>query len=173
MSVTIAELKEHLRITWTTEDAILGVYLGAAINYLEAYTGQILDRGNRTTYFEKFGDLELIGDSPDSVVVSYIDTDGVTQALKPSTYDLKEHKARPYLTLAYSQSWPSVLSVDAPINVTYQSGYSTGTLPDTLKAAILIEAATQYEFRENESIIKLQSRKTVERLSMPYRVYTL
>jgi len=173
MSVTLDELKSHLRITWTNEDSLLQIYLDAAINFLNEYTGQRLSVESRVSYFDSFGDLELIGDSPTSIVVNYIDVDGALQVLSSSIFTLKQHKARAYLTLSYDQSWPEVRSEDAPINVAYSSGYSVSTLPDTLKAAVLIEAATQYEFRENESIVKLQARKTVERLVGPYRIFNL
>lgn len=173
MSVTIPELKEHLRITWDDEDTALQPYLQGALSYLESFTGRKLSQASRTSYFDKFCDLELVGDNPTSIVVQYVDADGVTQTLDSSVYALKVHKARPYLTLAYGQSWPSVRAQDAAITVTYQSGYTASTIPGTLRAAVLIEAATQYEYRENESIVNLKERKAVERLATPYRIYTL
>lgn len=173
MSVTLSELKSHLRITSDTEDTLLSIYLDAAHSYLDSYTGRKLKRGAEQSHFDGFSDLELIGDNVDSVTVTYIDLDGVEQTLSSSVYLLKQHKTRPYLTLAYNQTWPSIRSEDAAVRVDYTSGYDASTLPDTLKAAILIEAATQYEFRENESIVKTQQRKTVERLSNPFRVINL
>ena len=147
------------------------MYLAAAIDFVEVYTGRKLSQTGETTYFDCFGDLELKGDDPESIVVNYVDANGADQVVTSSVYDLKTHKIRGYLTLAYNKSWPSVRSQDAAINVVYNSGYVT--VPGMLKAGVLIEAATDYEYRENETVVKLTSRKTVERLIEPYRVYTL
>lgn len=171
MSVTLSELKDHLRITESDEDTILQIYLDAALDYIEGKTGQILTNRARTDYFDSFGDLELVGDNPTSVVVQYVDTDGATQVLSSSVYDVKTHKARPYITLAYNQSWPSVRAQDAAIDVAYTSGYTTSTLPDAYKGAVLIEAATNYEHREDESIMKLHNRKAVSRLLHSRMIY--
>lgn len=59
------------------------------------------------------------------------------------------------------------------ITVSYTSGYSTTTLPASLKAAVLLEAGSQYEHREGETMLKLNDRKVVEKLARPYRVYNL
>lgn len=173
MSISLSQLKDHLRITWSDEDTILGVYLDAAIDFISEYTGRKISQSSQDSYFDFFSDLELIGDNPLSVVVTYIDTDGNEQTLSDAIYNLKTHKARPYLTLAYGQSWPSVRYEDAAIRVNYTSGYTSETIPDSLVSAVLIEAANNYEFRENETLIKLQNRRTVERLSKPFRVYCL
>lgn len=64
MSVTLAELKDHLRITWDDEDSSLSVYLAGALDYVETFTGQKLSRIARNSYFDDFSNLELVGDSP-------------------------------------------------------------------------------------------------------------
>lgn len=171
MSVSIQDLKDHLRITDAREDSILYVYLLSAIDYLSSELGRKLSNSSESSYFDCFGDLELIGDNPSSVVVKYIDVDGVEQTLASSVYSLKTHKVRPYLTLAYGQSWPSIRSGDANVWVNYSSGYTDATLPDKLRAAVLIHAATAYEYRENETLAKAHSRQAVERLIRSMTVY--
>jgi len=39
MSVTLSELKSHLRISDTNEDTALQIYLDAAIDFVESQTG--------------------------------------------------------------------------------------------------------------------------------------
>lgn len=174
MSVTLTELKSHLRITGTDEDTILQVYLDAALDYLETQTGRKLSQvSGRVAYFDCLGDMELIGDNPTVASVEYLDSDGVSQTLSSSVYDVKTHKARPYITLAYGESYPDTQAVDAAITVTYQSGYTTSTLPSALKSAVLLEAGTNYEYRENESLVKINVRHAVERLIKPYTIITL
>ncbi len=172
MSVTLTELKNHLRIDDTDEDDSLSIYLSSAIEYVGSQCGRKLEREARTTYFDSFSSvMELVGDNPSSVVVTYIDTNGDEQTLSSSVYALKTHKALPYITLGYGQSWPSVRDIDAAISVTYTSGYDSSTLPDRLKCAILLEAATNYEYRENETMANSHNRKAVERNIRPLVIY--
>jgi len=172
MSVTITELKIHLRITGTSEDTILQTYLDGALGYIESQTGRKLSQeSGRKAYFDQFGDMELIGDDPIVESVKYIDNDGVEQTLSASVYEVKTHKARPYITLAYGQSWPSIRAVDAAITITYQSGYTATTLPARLRSAVLLEAATNYEYREDETMTRNHNnRGAVDRLTWPSTV---
>jgi uncharacterized phiE125 gp8 family phage protein len=173
MSVTLTEFKEHLRVTDDDQNASLQAYLNSAIDYVETQTGQKLSNKARTVYFDELGDMELPGDSPTSIVVQYVDTDGATQTLSSALYDLKTHKAIPYLTKAFGASYPSVRAQDAAVDVAYTSGYTTTTLPGTLKAAVLILAASLYEVREEFVIGTIISKAptTVERLIHPYVVF--
>ena len=173
MSVTVEELKLNLRITNSDEDAELADYLASAVDYLESISGLKLTAETRTAYFDVFGDMELIGNNPTSIVVSYVDTNGDSQTLSSSVYALKTHKIRPYLTLAYGQSYPSVRAQDAAVSVAYTSGYNSSTIPASLKQAILLEASNYYEFRESQMVVNVYDTKTINRLIGSKRVYTL
>ncbi len=172
MSVTLTQLKAHLRITDTNEDVALQIYLDSALDVVEVETGRKMSQvSGRLAYFDSFGDMELIGDDVTVASVQYVDTDGATQTLSSSVYDLKSHKARPYLTLAYDQSWPDTRDQDAAITVTYQSGYTSATMPSSLKSAVLLQAGSFYEFREDETIAKTNMRQAISRLTKRYRIY--
>jgi uncharacterized phiE125 gp8 family phage protein len=175
MSVTLSELKSHLRITDAGEDVALQIYLDAALDWVETQTGQRLSNAARVDYFDYFSDLELIGDSPTSITVTYVDDDGSDQDVSSSVYALKTHKARAYLTLSFAESWPSVRSQDAAIDVAYTSGYTVSTLPSSLKSAVLILAASMYEVREEFVVGTIISKAplTIQRLITPYVIYTL
>ncbi len=173
MSVTLSELKSHLRITDTGEDTVLQIYLDSALGWVETQTGQKLSSEARVSYFDCFGDLELVGDSPTSITVSYIDVDGDSQTASSSLYALKTHKARPYITLAYNQSWPSSRAQDAAVSVAYTSGYTVSTLPSSLKSAVLLVAGDFYEFREAKTVMRTYENPAATRLMKPYKVYTL
>lgn len=172
MSVTLTQLKAHLRITDTNEDVALQIYLDSALDVVEVETGRKMSQAaGRLAYFDCFGDMELIGDNVTIATVEYVDTDGATQTLASSVYDLKEHKARPYITLGYDESWPDTREEDAAITVTYQSGYTASTMPSSLKSAILLQGGTFYEFREDETIAKTNMREAISRLTKRYRIY--
>jgi len=170
MSVTLSELKSHLRISDTNEDTALQIYLDAAIDFVESQTGLGLTQIARVAYFDSFGDMELYGDNPESITVNYVDSDGSNQVLSSSVYALKVHKARAYLTLAYDQEWPDVQDQDANVWVNYTSGFTAATIPDAIKQAVLVEAGTNFEFRENETMVSLTNRNTVRRLINSRRI---
>ena len=172
MSVTLTQLKAHLRITDTNEDVALQIYLDAALDVVEVETGRKLTQvSGRKAYFDCFGDMELIGDDVTVASVEYIDTDGNTQTLPTSVYTLKSHLARPYITLDYNETWPDTRSEAAAVTVTYQSGYTASTMPSSLKSAVLLQAGSSYEFREDETIAKTNMRQAVSRLTNSYRIY--
>ena len=172
MSVTLAELKDHLRITDTNEDSALQIYLDSALDVIEVETGRKMAQVvGRLAYFDCLGDMELIGDNATVASVEYVDTDGNTQTLSSSVYALKSHKARPYITLAYDQSYPDTRAQDAAITVTYTSGYTSSTMPSSLKSAVLLTAGSFYEHREDETIAKVHMRDAVKRLTNRYRIY--
>ena len=171
MSVTLKELKGHLRITVDDENITLQGYLNAALDYVETQTGLKLSNTTRTVYFDDLdSDMEIAGANPTSIVVQYVDTDGATQTLSSALYVLKTHKAVPYLTKAFGAAYPDVRAQDAAVDVAYTSGYTSVTLPGTLKAAVLILAASLYEIREEFVIGTIVSKAptTVERLIHPY-----
>ena len=174
MSVTLSELKEHLRITDTNSDTIVQIYLDAALNYIESQTGRKLSSvAGRVSNFDAFGEMEIDGDNPTSVVITYIDSDGSSQTLSDALYEVKTHKAKPYITLAYNASYPSTRAQDAAITVTYTSGYSVSTLPQAIKAAVLLLGASLYEVRE-EFIIGTSITSapiTVKRLIAPFTLF--
>ena len=174
MSVTLDELKEHLRIDGDDENVTLQIYLDASLEYIGSQTGRKLSQSSETTYFDSFSNvMELYGDNVNTLglTVNYVDLDGVTQVLSSSTYEMKTHKARSYITLRYGEAWPSVRNVDAAITISYTSGYTSSTLPDRLKSAVLIEAATSYEFRESMTMVKANKTGAVERLIAPMVIY--
>lgn len=171
MSVTLQEFKDHQKLEHHDEDDLLDIYRLAALGWVETQTGHKLSRKSRISHFDSFGDMELLGESPSDIVVNYIDHNGSDQVLSSDIYSLKTHKARPYLTLSVGSSWPSTSCEDAPIKVTYLSGYDELTLPFELKASVLIVAGGLYEFRESEITTRIYENKSLERLMSPYKIF--
>ena len=71
MSVSLNDLKNHLRVTSDLEDDIIQVYLDAAIDFIELETGRNLTNAPRISFFDDFGALELVGDNPTNIVVKF------------------------------------------------------------------------------------------------------
>lgn len=175
MSVTLSQFKSHLRVTDSNEDASLQVFLSGAIGYVESETHRKLSVSETVDSFDSFGEMELTGNAPSDVVITYIDVDGASQTLSASIYAVKTHKAKPYIVKAYGEVWPSTRAEDAAVTVTYNSGYTAITLPPPLVSAVLLMAASLYEVREEFVIVATISNApiTVKRLIAPYRLYTL
>lgn len=171
MSVSLGDLKEHLRLDGSDEDGLLDIYLKAAISFIEKQTGRYLTRVSRNKVVCQWGEVPLFGDNVQVDSVSYIDQGGDNQSLSLSNISVISGVWKT-LTLADGQQWPTI-KPQTDIVITYTSGYDANTIPDLLKAAVLIEAATMYEFRENESIVKIQNRKTVERLYHQFIIHDI
>ena len=174
MSVSLQELKNHLRIFGDDENSSLKIYLESAIDYISTITARKLKRGDEASYFSAFSsNMRLKGEAPGNIVVNYLDIDGNTQVLDSSVYRLNTHAPHPYLSLAPNQAWPELYSADSPVTVNYESGYDDDSLPDSLKSAVLIHAATAYEYREDETMTNGRSRKAIERLIERYTICDL
>lgn len=153
--VTLAELKDHLRIERDehVDDLLLAGYLKAARQYIEKAQG----RQHMTATWKRYlsggfyaPEIELPYAPLQSVTsIQYIDTNGDTQTLSTSVYsvDTKATPGRVYL--AYNQAWPSTRGIINDVTITYVAGYTAASLvPSTIKSAVMLLAAHLYNVRE-------------------------
>jgi hypothetical protein len=132
--VTLAQVRDYLRITTTAEDDTLSMLITSARERLEKYT--CLSFGER--------ELKVRWSSLDSIVygkeLPYQPNADVTECKNDSganiSYQLRG--------LEYKKIY---LLGSEGVNVTYTAGFET--LPSGLKNALLKEIATEYEQREN------------------------
>ena len=95
--------------------------------------------------------------------VVYIDTDGATQTVSSSVYDVDIDQEPGRLRLAYSESWPSDRrSTPNSVIIRFVAGYGDAdAVPETIKAAIKLLVGHLYEHRVQTilaDVAELQSR---------------
>jgi len=170
--VTLVELKSHLRITATDEDALLQALLGASVLAVENYTGRKLiqqtlaawyDRGfiATTEIREGFSQGARVSFSPRTLFlgycplvsvdsITYYTLDDVAHVFASENYyvDSVSPDRRGRVVLNDSATWPSSLRAVNAIKVTHTVGYANAaSVPQALKLGVKTVAAFMYEHR--------------------------
>lgn len=153
--VTVAELTSHLRITDSAEEALLDVYLRAAVEHLERTTGVRLLTQTWVATLDyqdvpSSGELELRGRPLQSVSgITYVDTGGTTQTWSSALYTVDTAVVPGRIYPAYNQDWPTVRDQQKALSVTYLCGWtSAAAVPAPLKHALKLLVGHWHETRE-------------------------
>lgn len=154
---TPAEAKLHCKVDVTTDDSLVALWIAAARQYAETFTGRAL--------LNQTWDLKLSGFPCGAIVlpfppvssitsVSYIDTAGTTQTWSSALYETSiptGPQAMPaQIQPVYGGVYPSTRDVFDNVTVRFICGYgaSSSTIPALLRAAMLLLIARMYEKRE-------------------------
>lgn len=166
--ITLAEAKDHLRVTTTGEDTVIGFELSAARKYLENEMGVQMISCGFEGYLDCFPAVTHI-DLPISPVtgvskVEYFATDGtayITLAADQYIFDDVNKPAR--ICLAPDCTWPSTEPRVNAVKVTFNAGYNSATdVPDNWKAALKLMLTNLHEHRGDEGLATLP--KTIKDL---------
>lgn len=138
----------------TDEDNIIQIYLDAATEALDGWSGT-LGRCMVTQTWRQDWDafppsdiLRLPFPDVQSVSVAYTDENGSDQTLASSEYNLIHDYRSSAIELADGSVWPNTDDVPDAVKVTLVAGYGNAAdVPNDLRAAILIHIAHLYEHR--------------------------
>lgn len=146
------EVKEQGRIVSLTNDSVIDRAIVTATDFCERSIS-----GHRQFLTAQYavpvrgfwyGPLKLPRPPLQSVDgIYYYDTSGVQQALATTTYIVETPWQQPgTVTLAPSQSWPSVQSErEYPVEIRFTCGYGTAKdVPPLLKYAVIVAASQIY-----------------------------
>ncbi|TPL36740.1 hypothetical protein FJ947_10830 [Mesorhizobium sp. B2-4-8] len=149
--VSLVEAKRHVHAEdFTDDDAELALLISSARDHVEKYCNTRFARQTVAVKCDCFGDMSRLSEAPVQSVTSivYTDTDGATQTLATSVYELRADGLESSITLKYGQSWPAI-QPKSRITLTGVVGYADA--PPSVKHAILLFLAGGYEMRENAS----------------------
>lgn len=177
--VTLDLLKDHLKISGTDEDLLLTAYLKAAQGYLETFTGRQFLPATWSLLMCDFPGcrVELIHPPVDesSITVSYYDSANNLQTLDPAEYTLYPAADRGKPFILFDGSMPAVYDRPDAVVVRYSAGYTV--VPDEISVAVLLQAASIYENRQDEvsgnsygSVTLING--TSKNIIYPYKVLT-
>lgn len=175
--VSLADVKLHLRVDSTDEDALILALIAAARRQIEAETGRALLTQTWELWLDAWpaGDVLEIPLPPLASVssIKYYDTADTEATLSAATYyvDAKSEPGR--VALADGQAWPTTTL--RPINgvcVTFVAGWTAqGSIPTDLLAALKLLTAWLYENRGDGSAQSPERwPRAVEWLCSPHRV---
>jgi uncharacterized phiE125 gp8 family phage protein len=154
--ITVAEAKEHLRVSSSTHDTYIGTLLTAARGWVESFLGRSLIRQTIRLDLPCFEDRIYLprGKVISVTTVKYVATDGTLTTLATSGYTtFLGTEGADYIALAYDASWPNTRSVDNAVQITYVAGYAgtgspedvRGGVPQDIKTAIKFVVQTMYD----------------------------
>ena len=140
LPVSLSEVKSHLRLapSDTTQDSELTLLIIAAAERLERDINRQIISATYEMSTCEFGDYILIPVRPVTAVasVSYLDTDGNSQALADYRFD----DARQAVIPAINGTFPTTLDDPNAVTIVFTAGYGADgdCLPRLIKAAIML-----------------------------------
>lgn len=150
--VTIDQARLQVRTEADTDlDAELTRLIGVARNHVERYCGIRLGTQTIVARCDCFADMARLSEAPVQSVTSiaYVDTDGITQTLATSVYELRADGLEAAIVLKYGQSWPSI-QPGSRIALTAVVGFAA---PDpALIHAMLLYISEQFDSHEPVAI---------------------
>jgi uncharacterized phiE125 gp8 family phage protein len=167
--ITLAEARQHLRVTATAEDALILSLIYAAVEHAETFTRRRFITQTWDLVLDYFPCHEIeIPNAPLQSVssISYVDTAGSTQVMDAADYQVdvksKPGRVRP----AYGTVWPIPRTQMNAVEIRFVCGYGlAAAVPYPIKAGLLL--LIQY-FEQRDANEKLL--QAAENLLSPYRV---
>jgi uncharacterized phiE125 gp8 family phage protein len=176
--VSLAEAKTHLRVDHSDDDTLITGLINAAVAHLDGKDG-ILGRALITQVWElkldEFCPAIRLPLPPLATVdaITYVDTDGVTQTLAASEYQVTSGEPAKIVP-AYGKSWPDTRCEPEAVRVEFTCGYGNAAdVPAGIKAAILLHVGTLYRDRETVNIGNIINElPAYDALIAPYKVWS-
>ena len=149
--ITLADAKEHLRVTGTDEDDLITGYIAAACGYVSEASGRALSEETWMIAEEGFCDEVTLPKSPvrELVSVKYYLNDTLTTA---TLADYRLYLSDDYSEVApvYGKIWPVAQIREDGTQITFKAGYVT--LPAELRQAVFLMLAFLYANRGDEAV---------------------
>jgi uncharacterized phiE125 gp8 family phage protein len=181
--LTLDEAKAQCKVEVTTDDDLFLGLIAAARQFCEAFTHRALP--------PQTWDLGLCGGFPCGAIevprppvtaivsVTYVDGNGITQTLTPTTQYVTILPAGPMamparIMPAYGVAWPTTRCIDNAVTVRFTAGYTSDTnpTPDAMKLAMKMLIGHWYANREAVVLSGLSQTVSLaaESLLWPYKV---
>lgn len=162
--ITLAEVKLHLNIDDDDWDTLLAIYIKAATAYVDGpqgFLGQALVKQTWDLFLDEFPDDAIripLGPLIEVVGVFYSTTSGEL-TVSSDDYTLDTAQDFPWILPDEGFTWPTPQDGANTVRVRFRSGYvddgpspNDGTIPDDIKAALLLIVGDFYMNRETQII---------------------
>jgi uncharacterized phiE125 gp8 family phage protein len=147
--ILVADMKIHLRVQHTAEDALIGSLIGAARAHVEGVLGRSLALQALELTLEAFPEREIKLPRPPIASVASVrfrDFNGALQPLGPESYALFPHDIAPLLLPAFGVVWPATFAALDAVKIAFTSGYAD--VPEDILAAMKMLVGHLYRNRE-------------------------
>lgn len=164
--LTTAEVKAHLRVDTSDDDALIDAIRDAVTDHLDGWSG-ILGRCLLSQTwrqdFPDFGTLDRIRlplmPAKSITSITYRDGLNAVQTLSTSIYSGPfVDGLSPFVSLVSGQVWPSTYEREDAVSITFVAGYDTAAdVPKSIRQAALLMIGDLYEHRETVAIGTISS----------------
>jgi uncharacterized phiE125 gp8 family phage protein len=151
----------------TTWDALLNIYIPAAREWVERYSGVTLMSQTFTEYLDEFDDYLTLSRWPVTAIneIGYLDSDDL-----PAVFvDYTLMNSIPVRLYPLDDGWPT-LGTNGEISIEYVAGYAEGDEPSGLVQAMLVLIAHWFNNREAVGQVTGAVAFSVESLCDRYRI---
>jgi uncharacterized phiE125 gp8 family phage protein len=179
--LTLAEAKDHMRVTNSEEDDYIDKLILATRYLIEAKLGRVLVTQTWDAYFNcfpsgdtlrlPFGQLQSVGS------VKYTDSDDTETTYSAANYDVVTWEEPGAVVLKNGIQWPTVtLRPAGGVVVRFTAGYgAVADIPENLIHAAKIAVEDLYQNRESVTLpersgIEVLQVPVIDSLLLPYRL---
>ena len=181
--ITLAEVKEHLRVDFADEDDYINTLITTGRKYCESYTNKVFITQTWRQNMAYFPNVIQLKVSPVVSLTSlkYYDTDEVQQTITDNSNNFQKDFLSDTATIheGLTNAFPSIGSTINPIEIITVCGYGAASdVPDDIKHAIKLMVSHLYENREMVNVVvgglamQIEMPNVVKNLLAPYRVLT-
>jgi uncharacterized phiE125 gp8 family phage protein len=194
--VSLAEAKDHLRVDFNDDDALITALISAARQAAETLTGRQLVTARWKLVQDSFPGPSLMGvpagwpfSLPGHAIllpkcpvqsvfaIEYLDIAGVIQTMPPAEYTVDTACEPARLTPVFGLSWPDSLPQIGAVGVTFDAGYGpAASVPEGIKAWIRLRVGSLYAHREEVALLtrgSIAPLPFIDGLLDPYKVVTI
>ena len=169
--ISLPDMKDHLRVTGTDEDALITTLIEAAREYCESYQNRAYITQTWEFALDEWPENGIISipKPPLQSVTSikYYGTDDAEYIWDPSNYQVDTHRQPGRVAPVYGKAWPSTTL--RPMNgilITFEAGQADAdAVPERVKQAIKVLVGHLYENREATDLKELKE--------VPFAVHAL
>ena len=154
--ITVEQVKSHVYVDFSDDDAQIGLLIGAAVDHVERYCNIRLATQTVEVKCDGFDDFFYLPFGPVQSITSvkYIDVSGAEQTLDSSFYELRNDDLLASLMLQNGKVWPA-RQIKSRITVTAVIGYDA--VPPAIKHALLLLIASGFQNREAQEAISFST----------------
>lgn len=149
--ITLSDAKLRAKIDNAFEDSLVSDLIAEAEAKVGELTGRPLGEQTWKLMQDDFCDvIELdVGEVLEVSSFTYVDQNGDTQDVDPALYSLDLVSEPPRIVRNDGQAWPETKNVVLAVQVTFTAGFTSTTLPASLRRAVLTLVAAWYDDRVN------------------------
>jgi len=156
--VSLADMKEHLKVDVSDDDALITLQIVAARRWAELFCNRSIPSQTLTATLDLFPSGDRCFILPQSPVISvtsiqYIDSVGDLQTLNSSLYTVDTNSIPARIEPVYGTSWPSTRTQLNAVTIVYVAGQST--VDDDIVHAIKLLVGSLYLARENDCPVQI------------------